>query len=84
MINEPLQFHISLNVRDMLAKADSFLCDLYRCEPGDVPEIRARLVIAHAMGHAFIPLNGECDNFDPQSGCKGHAAQTQDSFLRYR
>ena len=84
MINEPLQFCISLPVRDMLAKADEFLCDMYRCGPETIPEIRAKLVIALAMGHAYIPLNGECDNFDPQSGCKGHTAARQANFLRYR
>jgi hypothetical protein len=84
MINQPLEFHISLNVRDMLAKADEFLCDMYRCDESLLPEIRARLVIAQAMGHAYIPLNGECDNFDPASGCKGHKCVHQAAFLRYR
>lgn len=84
MTNDPLEFHISLNVRDMLDKADSFLCDMYRCQPADIPEIRAKLVIANAMGYSFVPLAGECDNFDPKSGCKGHKSLHQAAFMRYR
>jgi hypothetical protein len=84
MTNEPLEFHISLNVRDMLEKADSFLCDMYRCDSSQIPEIRAKLVIAQAMGYNYVPLAGECDNFDPHSGCKGHKSIHQAVFLRYR
>jgi hypothetical protein len=82
-MTEPMVYHISVSVRDMLSRGDSFLCDLYRCEPAQIAEIRAKLVIAQAMGHAYIPLNGECDNFDPASGCRGHTDTRAAHFLRY-
>jgi hypothetical protein len=75
-------YHISIGVRDMLEKSDDFLCDLYRCEPAQIPEVRTRLVIALMQGHKYIPLH-ECDNFDPQNGCKGHPAENQASFMRF-
>jgi hypothetical protein len=68
----------------MLAKSDDMLCALYRCQPEDLSEVRARMVIALARGHAYMPLSGECDNFDPASGCKGHKAAHHTPFVRYR
>jgi hypothetical protein len=69
----PRYFHICANVREMLGRSDTELLDLYRCDPDQIPEIRTRMVIAMAQGHAFVPLHGVCDNFDPAQGCGGHA-----------
>lgn len=66
-------YHISVAVRDMLDKADEALCELYRCDPEHIPEIRTRLLMALLRHHEYMPLNGECDNFDPARGCQGHA-----------
>jgi hypothetical protein len=71
-------YHISINVREMLAKCDDVLCDMYRCDPEHLPEIRARLVIAMARGHVWTPLYGQCDNFDPAKGCRGHNVNQAD------
>ncbi len=36
-----------------------------------VAEVKAFLREQHAMGRRVLPI-GDCDNFDYQTGCKGH------------
>jgi hypothetical protein len=65
--------HISIPIREALANDDATLC--YVLAGDDMPRtaaaIRADLVIRLARGHRLAPL-GDCDNFDPQAGCRGH------------
>jgi hypothetical protein len=37
-------------------------------------ELKAEFLRMHGEGILYIPL-GECDNFDPKEGCKGHEAK---------
>jgi hypothetical protein len=84
MIEPQRTYHIAVKVREMLSKSDETLCDLYRCDPEQLPEIRTRMVIALIRGHEWTPLNGECDNFDPACGCRGHSSPSHAPFVRYQ
>ena len=72
MPTEPRQYHLSALVAEVARLPDAALCALFHCEESDLAELRARIAIAQARGHAHIPLKS-CDNFDPAIGCRGHA-----------
>ena len=42
-----------------------------------VKEIRAFLYEQKAMGRDVLPI-GECDNFDYQTGCRGHQVEDEE------
>lgn len=42
-----------------------------------VKEIRAFLYEQKAMGRKVLPM-GDCDNFDYQTGCKGHQVEDEE------
>ncbi|MEX3859619.1 hypothetical protein AB3X94_37145 [Paraburkholderia sp. BR10923] len=69
-------FHHSIPVRHAMLVDDETLC--YFLSPdGDIEpaaEIRADLVIRNARGHKWIAI-GHCTNFDPATGCLGHARE---------
>ena len=41
-----------------------------------VKEVRAYLQEQKAMGRRVLPI-GECDNFDYQTGCRGHLVEEE-------
>lgn len=42
----------------------------------NIEELREELMDQLAQGHEVIPY-GECDNFDPKTGCKGHEEKAE-------
>lgn len=66
-------FHFNLSIRDGLSNVKALL----GCITVDgktlntVPEVRNFLREQLDMGRECLPL-GDCDNFDYETGCKGH------------
>jgi hypothetical protein len=79
-LKEPRYFHICVNVREMLARPDDVLLDLYRCDIERLAGIRTRMVMALMQGHDYMPLHGVCSNFDPAQGCLGHTLNDAKTF----
>lgn len=69
------QYHLCVEVDIAQRATDERLCELFNVEMEDVPELRARLAIAHARGHVFMPLT-HCTAFDPSQGCRGHRTES--------
>lgn len=44
---------------------------------GTTQEVRAFLVEQKAMGRRVLPM-GDCDDFDYQTGCRGHIVEEDD------
>lgn len=77
--------HLGLSVRGALRKSNAALKrEFSGCLTRDgktltdANEIRETFFDLLAEGHEFIPI-GECDDFDPKSGCRGHRKETPDA-----
>ena len=68
-------FHLHIPIREALSIDDAtllyFMHDAHDARP--VEELRTDLVIRLAKGHTVLPIT-RCSNFDPVSGCRGHAS----------
>lgn len=69
-------YHVCVNIVEGLRYSDELITELFRVPEDKVSEVRARLTIAHAQGHVFLPLAEDCDNFHPLHGCGGHESFT--------
>jgi hypothetical protein len=74
----PQRMHMSLSVRGMLCKTDRELRKDMKWithEDGtpfaSVHELRNEFFDTLAKGIEVLPM-GDCDNFDPKTGCRGH------------
>lgn len=68
--------HLSLDIRGVLTNwSDDRFFGMFRHDDGHkmtAPEVKAELLEFLSRGYEYIPM-GKCDNFDPKSGCRGHA-----------
>lgn len=62
--------HMAVHIDYLLRLPDSDLV-LAIPEHGDASEVRTLLHDEKTHGRKFLPI-GNCDNFDPEHGCKGH------------
>jgi hypothetical protein len=77
-----MTFHMALSVRGLLAQERTCKREFRRAlkwltrDDGtlyaSVDEMREALLDQIAAGNEMLP-SGECDNFDPKTGCKGHS-----------
>lgn len=64
--------HKSFNLDKLVNEADIKELEYLFCEPGD--EVREKLRFLQESGHRIV-TNVFCSNFCPQTGCKGHSDQ---------
>lgn len=68
--------HVSLNVRGALKWPKRLRAKLFVRDDGKhmtADEATDALLDALAAGYEHLPVGDECDDFDPKSGCRGHA-----------
>jgi hypothetical protein len=77
--------HMRIDVRGALMNwSDSEWRDCVRGNSGKIltpAEVKAGFLDELAEGNLFLPL-GDCDNFDPKEGCKGHPVEEENSQSR--
>lgn len=75
MIPAPGVYHVSVRIEAALGFSDEMLCELfYGHAEGDAAKVRTRLTIARAKGFHRLTLAEDCNHYDPQYGCLGHAS----------
>ncbi len=73
------KWHVCLDIAGGIKNAKS-LCGCIEVDGktlDTVKDVRAFLRKQLAMGRRVLPV-GECDNFDYQTGCKGHPVKEQE------
>jgi len=70
--------HMCANIEGLLKRSDSFLGKLFNDDGKQVSGKRVREWLKQqlAEGKRVIPC-GTCDNFDYQTGCRGHEVPPQ-------
>jgi hypothetical protein len=67
--------HVGISVRGALSQSKRVLGRMFNDKKTgrrlSAEEAREQLYDFLAQGFEYIPM-GECDNWDPKSGCKGH------------
>ncbi len=74
-MSEWKQHHMCADIQGLLRQSDKMLHKLFKLDDGSKPTgqyAREFLKLKLAKGWKVFPMDG-CDNFDPQTGCKGHA-----------
>jgi len=72
--------HMCMNIAGWLRNHPKGQKGLFNREDGSfltAKESRTWMLYQQSLGRKYIPL-GECDNFDYQTGCKGHKTEGDD------
>lgn len=69
-IEGPCRIHMTVTPRYLLAKESADFLQSLDLKPSEEEMARAMLRKLVVKGHR-LPV-GDCDNFDPKSGCQGH------------